>query len=71
MNIVFRTDSSLEIGTGHVMRYLTLAEALRDRGENCRFICREHPGNILGLIRFLLREFMKTNLKKLFLKSVN
>ena len=51
LKIIFRTDASLEIGTGHVMRCLTLARALRDRGAECRFICREHPGNLLDLIR--------------------
>lgn len=50
-SFVFRTDASLEIGTGHVMRCLTLADALRVRGANCRFVCREHPGNLLDLIR--------------------
>lgn len=43
---MFRTDASLEIGTGHVMRCLTLAGVLRERGANCRFICRSHPGNL-------------------------
>ena len=51
MRVVFRTDASHQIGTGHVMRCLTLAHALRERGAECRFICREHPGNLLGLIR--------------------
>jgi len=51
MEIAFRTDASLQIGSGHVMRCLTLAEALRDRGATCRFICREHPGNLLAQIR--------------------
>lgn len=51
MNIIFRTDASLDIGTGHVMRCLTLAQALREQGASCRFICREHAGNLLGLIR--------------------
>lgn len=50
MRVAFRTDASLQIGTGHVMRCLTLAEALRDRGATCRFVCREHPGNLLEII---------------------
>lgn len=48
--ILFRVDASLEIGTGHVMRCLTLADALRERGCECQFICREHPGNLTDLI---------------------
>jgi UDP-2,4-diacetamido-2,4,6-trideoxy-beta-L-altropyranose hydrolase len=51
MQIVFRTDASLQIGTGHVMRCLTLADMLRANGAECRFICREHPGNLLEQIR--------------------
>ena len=48
--IAFRTDASLQIGTGHVMRCLTLADALRERGVDCLFICRPHPGHLLDLI---------------------
>ena len=51
MRVTIRTDASLEIGTGHVMRCLTLARALRDANVECRFICREHPGNMLAHIR--------------------
>lgn len=45
MKVVIRADASLQIGTGHVMRCLTLAEALRARGAECVFVCRAHPGN--------------------------
>ncbi len=51
MKVVFRTDASLEIGTGHVIRCLTLADALRQRGASCKFICRDHPGNMIDFIR--------------------
>lgn len=50
MRIAFRTDASLKIGTGHVMRCLTLADALRDRGAECFFVCRSHAGNLINLI---------------------
>lgn len=33
------------------MRCLTLARALREVGEQCHFICREHPGNLIEHIR--------------------
>lgn len=48
--IAFRADASLQIGTGHVMRCLTLADALRERGGNCSFVCRPHQGHLLDLI---------------------
>ena len=51
MNIVFRADASLQIGTGHVMRCLALAGALLDRGATIRFICRDFPGNLAEVIR--------------------
>ncbi len=51
MKIVFRADASLEMGTGHVMRCLTLANALHAEGNKCHFICCEHPGNLIEYIR--------------------
>ena len=51
MNVFFRTDASIIIGTGHVMRCLTLAEVMREEGMNCQFICREHDGNLLNEIQ--------------------
>lgn len=50
LRIGFRTDASIQIGTGHVMRCLTLADALRERGAECLFICRPHHGNLLDSI---------------------
>ena len=51
MTVVFRTDASLHMGTGHVMRCLTLADALKARGAQCHFISRAHPGHLLDTIR--------------------
>ncbi|MBD3109667.1 UDP-2,4-diacetamido-2,4,6-trideoxy-beta-L-altropyranose hydrolase [Bacillus sp. AGMB 02131] len=46
MVIVIRADSSSEIGIGHMMRCLTIAQELRKRGANISFICRDLPGHI-------------------------
>ena len=50
MKIVFRADASIQIGSGHVMRCLTLADALRERGTDVRFICRDLPGHLGGVL---------------------
>jgi len=51
MNVVFRADASLRIGTGHIMRCLTLAEALKNSYDaTVTFICREHEGHLSTLI---------------------
>ena len=46
LHVAFRCDASLAIGTGHVMRCLTLADALRERDVRSTFISRDLPGNI-------------------------
>lgn len=51
MKIIFRVDASKRIGTGHLMRCLTLAESLRERGAETRFVCRAHPGNLIELLQ--------------------
>jgi UDP-2,4-diacetamido-2,4,6-trideoxy-beta-L-altropyranose hydrolase/UDP-4-amino-4,6-dideoxy-N-acetyl-beta-L-altrosamine N-acetyltransferase len=51
MRVVFRVDASLQIGTGHVMRCLTLAQVLKENGANIEFICRKHKGNLIDKIR--------------------
>lgn len=51
MKMMFRTDASLQIGSGHVMRCLTFAEAMRNAGAQCYFICRAHLGNLIDEIR--------------------
>ena len=51
MKIAFRADASLQMGSGHVMRCLTLADALKAQGVHCHFISREHSGHLLEVIR--------------------
>ncbi|NLY74249.1 MAG: UDP-2,4-diacetamido-2,4,6-trideoxy-beta-L-altropyranose hydrolase [Firmicutes bacterium] len=48
--VLFRTDSSVVIGSGHVMRCLTLADELRESCGEIGFICRELPGNLIEYI---------------------
>lgn len=51
MNAVIRTDASIQIGTGHVMRCLTLAHALKENGVKVSFISRKHEGNLIAEIK--------------------
>jgi len=51
MDIFIRTDASISIGTGHVIRCLTLADELRQKCTDINFICREEPGNMISYIK--------------------
>ena len=51
MKFGFRADAALDIGAGHVMRCITLAQELSQRGAQSHFVCREHPGNMIPAIR--------------------
>ena len=51
ISVAFRVDASLEIGSGHVIRCLTLADGLRLRGAECYFITRPFPGHLTDFIR--------------------
>lgn len=48
--VAFRADASVQIGIGHVMRCLTLADALARRAVECHFICRDAPQGLLAQI---------------------
>jgi UDP-2,4-diacetamido-2,4,6-trideoxy-beta-L-altropyranose hydrolase len=51
MNIIFKVDASHRMGTGHVMRCMTLADALSKKGHKVTFICRELPGNSIAVLK--------------------
>ena len=48
--IFFRCDSSFNIGSGHVVRCLTLANFLKRKGFSSTFICKEIKGNLFNII---------------------
>jgi UDP-2,4-diacetamido-2,4,6-trideoxy-beta-L-altropyranose hydrolase len=50
MQVVVRVDASLEIGSGHVMRCLTLADELRRKKAMIRFVCRDFQGHLCRTI---------------------
>ena len=51
MKCVFRVDSSTEIGTGHVMRCLVLADLLsQTQNSDIYFVSRRHQGNCSQLV---------------------
>ncbi len=51
MKIAIRVDASFQIGTGHFMRCLTLADTLKQRGAEIRFICRYLPDYLQDSLR--------------------
>jgi UDP-2,4-diacetamido-2,4,6-trideoxy-beta-L-altropyranose hydrolase len=51
MKVAVRADAGIHIGAGHVMRCLTLAEALREHGGEITFICRAHTGHLADTVR--------------------
>ena len=48
IRIAFRVDSSIKMGSGHLMRCLTLANKLREYGAEICFVTREHSGHMIG-----------------------
>ncbi len=51
MKVVIRVDSSVYIGSGHLVRCLTLARRLEKRGAKVSFIMRDLPGHLGHMVK--------------------
>lgn len=51
MNVIIRTDASVQIGSGHVMRCLTVAQKLREVGCHVRFWMEPLEGNLIDFVK--------------------
>ncbi len=61
MRIAIRVDASSQIGTGHFMRCLTLADALKQSGVQIRFVCRHMPEHLRDMLNTKGHEFAPLN----------
>ena len=50
MKVAIRTDASVTIGSGHVMRCLSLAGELAARGAQIHFVCRDLPDHLRSML---------------------
>lgn len=61
IRIAFRLDASSQIGTGHFMRCLTLADSLKQRGAQIRFVSRHMFEHLRDMLDARGHEFILLN----------
>ncbi|MBI1907600.1 MAG: UDP-2,4-diacetamido-2,4,6-trideoxy-beta-L-altropyranose hydrolase, partial [Rhodocyclales bacterium] len=60
-SVAFRADATNQIGTGHFMRCLTLADALHRNGARIRFVSRGLPNHLGDMLTARGMEFVRLN----------
>ena len=63
-NLFIRVDSSSEIGIGHMMRCLTLAQELKNNFDKIIFLTQKDSGDFIGTI-------MKNKFEVIFIPTTN
>ena len=63
-NLFIRVDSSPEIGIGHMMRCLTLAQELKNNFDKIIFLTQKDSGDFIGTI-------MKNKFEVIFIPTTN
>jgi UDP-2,4-diacetamido-2,4,6-trideoxy-beta-L-altropyranose hydrolase len=71
LRIAIRADASYVLGTGHVIRCLTLAKVFQSKGHSVTFFCKKHEGNLIKLIERNLFSAVPLNLEDLPLDSLS
>jgi UDP-2,4-diacetamido-2,4,6-trideoxy-beta-L-altropyranose hydrolase len=61
MRIAFRTDATRQMGTGHFMRCLALADELKMQGAQIRFVSRNLPAHLSEMLEARGMEYVPLN----------